>query len=170
MKNNTKNTKKATVNASDIFAILRGEKPITASAKGAVKKPTAADAERAFKCLRAGITEEKAATRDILKKSIITTEIIEQAAGATDFDMLVSIADYLEGATTTKKCVRFKLGNTRFSCWRRVANIRIYTNNPDIIKGVDWVDDTHEQGLTHSGYTSFALIAKALVNPVLTAQ
>ena len=170
MRTNTKNTKKATVNTSDIYAILRGEKQPVAPAKGAIRKPTAADAERAFKCLRAGITDEKAASRAILKKSIITSDIIEQAAGATDFDMLVSIADYLDGATTTKKCVRFTLGNTRFSCWRRVANIRIYTNNPDIIKGVEWVEDTHEQGLTHSGYTSFSLIAKALVNPVLNEQ
>lgn len=139
--------------ASEIFAMLRGEVEMHQPVTKAKARATKAGEAKAKKAL---LTASKKG------KSHITREAIEATKGATDFDKLVNLVTKYEGATATKKAVRFTLNGARFSCWRRVANIRIYTNHPELIN-IDWVADTHEAGLTHSGYTDFNTIANALV-------
>ena len=99
--------------------------------------------------------------KSIVTKSKITLATIEKIKGETDFDKLVNLVKDFEGATATNKAVRFTVNGVRFSCWRRKNNIRIYTNNPNTL-AIEWVEDTHEKGLTHSGYTTYKIIAEWL--------
>ncbi len=88
---------------------------------------------------------------------------IKAVKGATDFDKLVTLVTtyYTDIATATKKAVRFKFIDGKIVCWRRVNNIRVYTDNTDLL-GLDWVEDNHEIGYTHSAYTSYLTLAKLI--------
>ena len=88
---------------------------------------------------------------------------IKAVEGATDFDKLVNLITtyYSDIATATKKAVRFKFLDGKIVCWRRVNNIRVYTDNTDLL-GLEWVEDTHEIGYTHSAYTSYLTLAKLI--------
>lgn len=143
-KKEDKGMKKATLASKDVFAILRGEKEITPITKKVSK-----------------LTEDEIRKAELAHLPKKCNEVdITQIQGETDFDRLVNLViDYVEDTTATKKAVRFKIGKTRFSCWRRKNNIRIYTNNPEMLD-IEWVEDTHETGLTHSGYTDYTTIAK----------
>ena len=103
-------------------------------------------------------------TKTLLDKKFKGGVNYKDIEGVTDFDKLAKLIEYYNLATATKKAVRFTLKDgTRFSCWRRVNNIRVYTNNPEKLK-IEWVEDTHEQGLTHSAYTSYITLAKLITN------
>ena len=139
-----KGMKKATLTSKDVFAILRGEKEITPIQSKGCK-----------------LTKDEIRKNELsyLPKKCHKVDIT-QIQGETDFDRLVNLVmEYVDDTTATKKAVRFKIGKTRFSCWRRKNNIRIYTNNPEMLD-IEWVEDTHETGLTHSGYTDYTTIAK----------
>jgi hypothetical protein len=139
--------------------MLKGEKPMN-KVKLSTKKPTKVDTQKALEYFK---------NTGVNKASTITAKMVDNIKGDTDFDKLANlITGNFEGATATKKCVRFAIKGARFSCWRRTNNIRIYTNNPAIFGGVEWAPDTHEQGLTHSAYTSYKVIANWLTPVDLT--
>ena len=98
---------------------------------------------------------------------------IKTVEGTTDFDKLANLitAYYSDIATATKKAVRFKFIGGKIVCWRRVNNIRVYTDNTDLLP-LEWVEDTHEIGYTHSAYTSYLTLAKLITanaTPVIKA-
>lgn len=98
---------------------------------------------------------------------------IKAVEGATDFDKLVTLITtyYIDIATATKKAVRFKFLDGKIVCWRRVNNIRVYTDNTELLP-LEWVEDTHEIGYTHSAYTSYLTLAKLITanaTPVIKA-
>lgn len=150
-KNNMKvegKTMKKTVDTKDIYAILRGEKTITAPA---TKKATK-------EAIKAG----KTALAKMQGKTAVDVDI-KAVEGATDFDKLATLITtyYSDIATATKKAVRFKFIEGKIVCWRRVNNIRVYTDNTDLLP-LEWVEDTHEIGYTHSTYTNYLTLAKLI--------
>ena len=98
---------------------------------------------------------------------------IKTIEGVTDFDKLATLVTtyYTDIATATKKAVRFKFVEGKIVCWRRVNNIRVYTDNTDLLP-LEWVEDNHEIGYTHSAYTDFKTLAKLILaksTPVIKA-
>ena len=150
-KNNKKMEDKTMKNTSYIYEILRGERELKAPAKKAHRKPTIEDMKRARKALLA-MANKKAVEIDITN--------IE---GLTDFDKLANLVTtyYSDIATATKKAVRFKFIEGKIVCWRRKDNIRVYTDNTDLLP-LDWGEDNHEVGYTHSTYTDYKTIAKLI--------
>jgi hypothetical protein len=146
---------KASNNTDFILDILSGKQAMTPIKP--TRKATAEDAKKAHDFLKA-LQPKKCTCKNI-------DAFVQGNDFVNDFEYLKTfVLAYFEGATATNKAIRFKTSVARFSVWRRANNVRIYTNNPDDFKGVEWVEDTHEQGLTHSGYTSAKTIIAYLMN------
>jgi len=181
-KENTQNTKNATVNAitkkggndmrkietaKEFFERINSDKAKEASekalkeARAKAKAVTAKERKEELKRIVADATNRGIKTKSKITQTTLAKIEKTTIEGDTDFDKLVNLVKDFEGATATAKAVRFTINGVRFSCWRRKNNIRIYTNNPNTLD-IDWVEDTHEKGLTHSGYTTYKIIANWL--------